>query len=133
MDDYDISIQQDGKDAGLQIMHINEVIEHGRKHASIDLSEQKPKTDDIYMFCYTSGTTGDPKAAMLTHKNLLSAASATMQVGGIDFGDNDSIISYLPLAHSFEKCLFCACLLSGMKIGYYNGDPLKLMDDLKVL
>lgn len=114
-------------------MHINEVIEHGRKHASIDLVALKPKTDDIYMFCYTSGTTGDPKAAMLSHRNLLSAAAATMQVGGIDFGETDSMISYLPLAHSFEKCLFTACLLSGMKVGYYNGDPLKLMDDLKAL
>lgn len=114
-------------------MHINEVIEHGRKHKNIDLAQFKPKTDDIYMFCYTSGTTGDPKAAMLSHKNLLSAASATMQVGGINFGDDDCMISYLPLAHSFEKCLFTACLLSGMKIGYYNGDPLKLLDDLKAL
>ena len=78
MDDYDFSVQQDGKDAGITIMHINEVIEHGRKHKNIDLDSLKPKIDDIYMFCYTSGTTGDPKAAMLSHKNLLSAASATM-------------------------------------------------------
>ena len=133
MDDYDFSIQQDGKDAGLTIMHINEVIEHGRKHKNIDLDQFKPKLDDIYMFCYTSGTTGDPKAAMLSHKNLLSAASATMQVGGINFTDEDTMISYLPLAHSFEKCLFTASLLTGMRVGYYNGDPLKLLDDLKAL
>jgi long-chain acyl-CoA synthetase len=43
------------------------------------------------------------------------------------------MISYLPLAHSFEKAMFSMCLLSGMKIGYYNGDPLKLLDDLKAL
>jgi long-chain acyl-CoA synthetase len=43
------------------------------------------------------------------------------------------MISYLPLAHSFEKCMFTMCLLTGMKVGYYNGDPLKLLDDLKVL
>ena len=85
------------------------------------------------MFCYTSGTTGDPKAAMLTHKNLLSAASATLQVGGVECGEDDTIISYLPLAHSFEKCMFASCLITGMNIGYYSGDPLKLLDDLKVL
>jgi len=85
------------------------------------------------MFCYTSGTTGDPKAAMLSHKNLVSTSSAAMQTSGINLGDEDSMISYLPLAHSFEKAMFCMCLLSGMKIGYYNGDPLKLLDDLKVL
>jgi len=35
------------------------------------------------MFCYTSGTTGDPKAAMLTHKNLISAASNIFLINGI--------------------------------------------------
>jgi len=38
MDDYDYSVQADGKDAGLTIMHINEVIEHGRKHKNIELN-----------------------------------------------------------------------------------------------
>lgn len=85
------------------------------------------------MFCYTSGTTGDPKAAMLSHGNLLSSASAVFSVGGADFTDKDTMISYLPLAHSFEKCLFTTCIISGMSIGYYGGDALKLLDDLQEL
>ena len=43
------------------------------------------------------------------------------------------MISYLPLAHSFEKVLFTAALLVGVSIGYYSGDPLKLLDDLSEL
>lgn len=61
-------------------MHINEVIEHGKKNKAINLEEFHPKADDIYMFCYTSGTTGDPKAAMLTHANLIAAAVAVGNV-----------------------------------------------------
>jgi len=109
------------------------VIEEGKKHPSIDLNALMPKSEDIQMFCYTSGTTGDPKAAMLSHGNLMSAALATLEVGGIDFGDEDVLISYLPLAHSFEKVLFTSALISSIAVGYYSGDPLKLLDDLKEL
>ena len=118
---------------GIRVFHINEVIEHGKKHSKMDLEPFMPKADDIYMFCYTSGTTGDPKAAMLTHKNLVSAASSVFSVGGIHFGPGDITISYLPLAHSFEKVLFTTACICGMAIGYYSGDPLKLLDDLKEL
>ena len=133
MDDYDYSIQQDAEAAGIRVMQIDEVIAHGRKHAKTDLTPMMPQGDDIYMFCYTSGTTGDPKAAMLTHRNLVSAASAVFSVGGIEFGPGDVSISYLPLAHSFEKVLFTAACIAGMAVGYYSGDPLKLLDDLKAL
>jgi long-chain acyl-CoA synthetase len=53
------------------------------------------------MFCYTSGTTGDPKAAKLTHKNILSSSTASF-VDQTDLDENDVYISYLPLAHSLE-------------------------------
>lgn len=133
MDDYDISIELDGKEAGIKIMHINEVVEHGKKHTKLDIESCKPKSDDVYMFCYTSGTTGDPKAAMLTHKNILSASSSILSVGGISINENDTLISYLPLAHSFEKSIFSMSLITGFKIGYYGGDHLKLLDDLQAL
>ena len=77
-DDLDISIFNDAKDAGIQLLHINELIEQGKKYSKIDLEETLPKSNDIYMFCYTSGTTGDPKAAKLSHLNLISAASAVL-------------------------------------------------------
>lgn len=43
------------------------------------------------------------------------------------------MISYLPLAHSFEKMLFGLSMVRGNMIGYYGGDVLKLTDDCQVL
>lgn len=84
------------------------------------------------MFCYTSGTTGDPKAAKLTHANILAVATSA-NYAGVPIHHDDCMISYLPLAHSFEKILFTLCLVKGVRIGYYFGDVLKLTDDCQVL
>lgn len=84
------------------------------------------------MFCYTSGTTGDPKAVKLSHQNILSVSTAA-NFAGVDVYPEDTVISYLPLAHSFEKVLFVLCILKGVRIGYYAGDVLKLTDDCMVL
>lgn len=43
------------------------------------------------------------------------------------------MISYLPLAHSFEQVLFVTCLVCGTKIGFFGGDVLKLTDDCQAL
>lgn len=84
------------------------------------------------MFCYTSGTTGDPKAAMLEHRNYIAASAASFyDQPGID--ENCRVISYLPLAHSLEQAVFTSALNIGLQIGFYSGDPLKLLDDLQVL
>ena len=91
----------------MKIITFDEVIQAGRQaKASGNYSSVVARPDDVFMFSYTSGTTGDPKAAMLSHGNLLSSASAVFSVGGGDFTERDTMISYLPLAHSFEKCLF---------------------------
>ena len=80
------------------------------------------------MFCYTSGTTGVPKAVKISHRNILSVSTAA-NYAGVDVYDNDTVISYLPLAHSFEKVLFVLCIFKAVRIGYYAGDVNKISED----
>ena len=43
------------------------------------------------------------------------------------------MLSYLPYPHSFEQVLTTFAILSGARIGYYQGDPLKLTEDAALL
>ena len=93
--------------AGLKLYTLAEVIERGESEAKAgNTSIKQPQPDDIYMFSYTSGTTGDPKGVMLSHKMILGAAYAAQARLGTGAGghlsESDTYISYLPAAHSFE-------------------------------
>lgn len=59
------------------------------------------KEDDLAEILYTSGTTGEPKGVMLTHKNLTSNAEAVSEL--ITLSDQDKFLSILPLSHIFEQ------------------------------
>mmetsp|Transcript_83203 Transcript_83203/g.114853 ORF Transcript_83203/g.114853 Transcript_83203/m.114853 type:complete len:110 (-) Transcript_83203:528-857(-) len=107
----------------------NDVIAAGEKYEGTLYPEPEPETTSL--LCYTSGTTGNPKAAKLTHKNFIATACATQTKG--NFSEEDSYISYLPMAHSFEQGLFAVGVTFGTKIGFYCGDVLKLTDDCQVL
>lgn len=58
--------------------------------------------DDICVVVYTSGTTGKPKGAQLTHGNLLHSAAALVRSYGLN-ADNYSVLCYLPLCHVAER------------------------------
>jgi len=57
--------------------------------------------DDLLTIIYTSGTTGNPKGVMLTHANMCSNIIASASV--IPFSASDTLLSFLPLCHSFER------------------------------
>lgn len=59
------------------------------------------KADDLLTLIYTSGTTADPKGAMLTHGNLVSNVLAAESVVKIEPGER--AMSFLPLTHIFER------------------------------
>ena len=87
------------------------------------------------MICYTSGTTGIPKGALLTHTNLVSVGAVCRDyiLEMADLKSNDYYISYLPMGHAFEHFMQTSCIAIGMGIGFSQGDTRKIVDDFKEL
>uniref|UniRef100_A0A8B9MYH8 Arachidonate--CoA ligase n=1 Tax=Accipiter nisus TaxID=211598 RepID=A0A8B9MYH8_9AVES len=73
--------------------------------------------------------------AMITHQNIVSNASAFVKTTEKTFmpSSDDVLISFLPLAHMFERIVECVVLCHGARIGFFQGDIRLLMDDLKTL
>jgi long-chain acyl-CoA synthetase len=73
--------------------------------------------DDLAEVVFTSGTTGEPKGAMLSHGNVLSNAIAATQIFPI--GPKQRLLSFLPLSHMFEQLGgFFTVMLSGASVIY---------------
>ncbi|WP_179206631.1 long-chain-fatty-acid--CoA ligase [Microbacterium esteraromaticum] len=78
-------------------------------------SHPRPQTDDLAIIQYTSGTTGTPKGAALTHRNLLAnAAQAKAWVPSITRGDGCVVYAVLPMFHAYGLTL---CLTFAMSMG----------------
>jgi len=119
--------------AGIEIYTLAEVEKLGKDNP---IDPHPPKPDDLCMVCYTSGTTGTPKGVMLSHRNMtitVSAAHKVLDSAGVCIGVDDCLISYLPLAHSYERALESVVFCTGGRIGFFQGDVRKLMDDIKEL
>jgi long-chain acyl-CoA synthetase len=114
---------------GLTIHYMGDVEAQG---AASPLPMRAPLPDDIVTINYTSGTTGNPKGVVLTHGNAVAAASTARVISG-DSLPGDVSCSYLPLAHIYERVIEHGSLWVGAAIGYFHGDSLGLIDDMKLL
>uniref|UniRef100_A0A4W6G7T8 Long-chain-fatty-acid--CoA ligase n=1 Tax=Lates calcarifer TaxID=8187 RepID=A0A4W6G7T8_LATCA len=134
-----------------------------------------PQPQDLAVVCFTSGTTGKPKGAMITHGNIASNTSSVIKIlelpslpiclclciskllrrmlllelylslvlcsflflvfsqGSFVIQQEDVSISYLPLAHMFERMIQVSMFCHGARVGFYQGDISLLMDDIKTL
>lgn len=80
--------------------------------------------EDIAIMVYTSGTTGEPKGAMLSHRYILNSVESLRQ--SVPIFDSDIAFSYLPGCHVAER-------ISGIYNRLYNGASAYFVDDLSRL
>jgi len=100
---------------GLPVVLIESLPDRAR-HAA-PLATPPVAASDVVEVVFTSGTTGEPKGAMLTHGNLVANATALEEV--FPFQPDERLLSILPLSHMFEQtCGLIAPFLVGASIVY---------------
>lgn len=115
-------------DMGVTIHYVGDVEAMGEQSP---LPYNPPKPEDIITINYTSGTTGDPKGVTLTHANAIAATNSSLIVLGAN--PKQIVLSFLPLAHIYQRVGEHTALTAGSAIGYFHGNIAELVDDLKTL
>ncbi len=120
-------------DFGVDVFSYDQFLENG---AADKKENEGPTPEDLCTVMYTSGTTGNPKGVMIKHKNMVA------ELNGIDkhfdtlkipIAKGDRFMSYLPLAHIFDRVVEETFLIGGGAVGYWRGSPLKLLEDVAEL
>ncbi|XP_063473775.1 long-chain-fatty-acid--CoA ligase 5 isoform X7 [Symphalangus syndactylus] len=106
MDPFEDDLKQRGEKNGIEILSLYDAENLGKEHFRKPVP---PSPEDVSVICFTSGTTGDPKGAMITHQNIVSNAAA------------------------FLKCMEAVVYSCGARIGFFQGDIRLLADDMKTL
>lgn len=110
---------------GVTYYTLQQVIDAGKANPQ-ELPEVKP--EQIAFFSYTSGTTGKPKGAMVSHRNLMACISGSVPI--LPLQEGWTHLSYLPLAHVLERIVSSCAFYIKARIGIYGGNPRKIKEDL---
>jgi long-chain acyl-CoA synthetase len=104
------------------VFGFRDIVERGKKYEQangrqwFDQSRNSRTADDLATLVYTSGTTGNPKGAMLTHGNITSNTVTVREFVPIRAGD--IALSILPLSHILERMVDFLYLYKGACIAY---------------
>jgi long-chain acyl-CoA synthetase len=108
MDDLKQGDKDASEQVGVKLVSFATAIAEGR---NLEVKFDTVTKDTLFTVCYTSGTTGMPKGAMLTQGNFTSNIGGVSKFDGVfHLGPEDVYISYLPLAHVFERYIFLAMM-----------------------
>lgn len=96
----------------------------------------KKDKSDICTIMYTSGTTGEPKGVLISNESIITLITGVDQFlksVNEQLYENDVFLSYLPLAHIFDRVIEECFISHGARIGFWRGDVKLLLEDIGVL
>ena len=120
------------KKLGINIFSFDDIVKNGEEKGK-DVEFHTPGPDTISTINYTSGTTGNPKGAKVSHNSIILNTDVIEMLGLYLREDSDIYLSFLPLAHIMETLIMAVLVSRGIRIGFYNGDAKKLLEDAKIL
>lgn len=131
-DDISEEVRTRAEELNVKVYLLSEALEIGSQNLKRPVP---PNPKDLATICYTSGTTGTPKGAMITHNNIVSIGSS-MYLNLENVFDSKTrselrYLSYLPLAHMLERVSQSFVTMNGGRIAFYQGDIKLLNEDIK--
>ena len=120
------------KKLGFNIFTWEEIAKEGEEKGK-DIEFHSPNPDSISTINYTSGTTGNPKGAKVSHNSIILNTDVIEMLGLYLDIETDIYLSFLPLAHIMETLIMAVLVSRGIPIGFYNGDAKKLIEDAEIL
>uniref|UniRef100_A0A803KZM0 Long-chain-fatty-acid--CoA ligase n=1 Tax=Chenopodium quinoa TaxID=63459 RepID=A0A803KZM0_CHEQI len=125
--------KEDAKRLGLAVYSWDEFLQLGNNQ-HFELPEKKKS--DICTIMYTSGTTSEPKGVLISNETVVTVVSGinfSLKSINEELSPDDVYLSYLPLAHIFDRVVEELFISIGASIGYWRGDVKLLAEDIKDL
>jgi long-chain acyl-CoA synthetase len=97
---------------------------------NVSLAIKKVKPSDVATIVYTSGTTGIPKGAMITHDNIIFTSQSVKNCVPID--ESDETFLFLPLAHIFARIDIYATIISNITLTFSRSME-TVINDFKIV
>ncbi|VVT51908.1 uncharacterized protein SAPINGB_P003253 [Magnusiomyces paraingens] len=120
------------KKAGVVLYDFSEVESIGKRTPR---TLKGPSPDDVFTLNFTSGTTGNhPKGVILTHGNVAAGMTNSIYKDALSSTDQQYYLSFLPLAHIYERLNLHMFTLKCFAVGFIHGDVVTcLFDDIKAI
>ncbi|KAL3652774.1 Long chain acyl-CoA synthetase 4 [Castilleja foliolosa] len=125
--------KEEAESFGVAIYSWDEFLSLGEnKHYDLPVKNKS----DICTIMYTSGTTGDPKGVMISNNSIvtfIAGVNRLLESVNEAVTCNDVYLSYLPLAHIFDRVIEECFIINGGMIGFWRGDVKLLVEDIGIL